>query len=101
LPEAHFRERPFHGDRIGLDKELAVQRQQAVIRRPRAGDIAGERRIVADRFNLLFLQRFAVQFVAQIKRKHNAVDFAPVAVAQRIAAVAFERIVFENFGLRR
>ena len=64
-------------------------------------DIAGERRVVADRFNLLLLQRSAVQFVAQIKRQHNAVDFAPVTVAQRIAAVAFERIVFENFGLRR
>ena len=27
------------------------------------------------------------------------VDFAPVAVAQKIAAVAFERIVFEDVGL--
>ena len=61
----------------------------------------GTQRIVPYRFDLFLLQRVAVEFVAQTKRQHHAVDFTPIAVTQHVAAVAFEGIVFENFGLRR
>src|SRR5437762_12131805 len=41
--QAHFRQCPLHGNRIGLDEQLALQGQQAIIRRPRAAETARER----------------------------------------------------------
>ncbi len=42
--QAHFRKRPLHGDRIRLDEQLPVQRQQAIVAGARRGNVAGERR---------------------------------------------------------
>ena len=43
-------------------------------------DVAAERQVVANRSDLLLLQHFPVQLIAQTKRQRHAVDFAPVAV---------------------
>ncbi len=62
--------------------------------------IGDKGQVVLHRFDLLLLQRSAVQLVAQAEGQENLADLAPVVIAQQIAAVAFERIVFENVGLR-
>ena len=49
--------------------------------------------------DLLFLKQFAVELVAQAERHPHAAHFAPVGVAEQVAAVAFEGIVFENVDL--
>ena len=49
--------------------------------------------------SLLFLEHFAVELIAQAEGHHDSTDFMPVAVAQQIAAVAFERVVFEEIDL--
>ena len=57
--------------------------------------------VVLHGFDLFFLEQFAVELIAQAEGHHHSADFAPVAIAQQVAAVAFERIVFEDIDLGR
>ena len=83
----------MRGDRRRVGLLIANLRRDTV----RIGD---EGQVVLHRFYLFLLQNSAVQLVAQTEGQENFADLAPVAIAQQIAAVAFERIVFENVGLR-